>query len=93
MNISQCGSNKFYYQNSTIHFVVTADKLCQVRVTLTNSIQLSVTTNMDISSFFSTNGPTRFIDSMCAVLGITDTSRFKIVSIYNGSVSITAYID
>lgn len=30
---------------------------------------------------------------MCAVLGIEDTSRLKIVGIYNGSVVITAYID
>lgn len=30
---------------------------------------------------------------MCAVLGIEDTSRLKIVGIYNGSVIITAYID
>lgn len=30
---------------------------------------------------------------MCAVLGIVDTSRLKIVGIYNGSVVIHAYID
>ncbi len=48
---------------------------------------------MDINLFFSNDGQTKFIDRMCAVLGITDTSRLKIVSIYNGSVSVTAFID
>lgn len=39
------------------------------------------------------NGQTLFIDRMCAVLGIMDTSRLKIVGIYNGSVTIQAFID
>lgn len=30
---------------------------------------------------------------MCALLGVTDTSRLKIVGIYNGSVIVEVYID
>lgn len=48
---------------------------------------------MDINDFFSQDGETKFIDRMCAVLKITDTSRLKIVGIYNGSVTINAFID
>jgi len=48
---------------------------------------------MDINDFYAKNGQTLFIDRMCAVLGIYDTSRLKIVGIYNGSVTIQAFID
>lgn len=93
LNTSICGSNKFFYHNYTIHFVVTADKNCQVRVSLTNSIQLTARLDMDINTFYAVSGTTLFIDRVCSVLGITDTSRLKVVAIYNGSVSITAFID
>lgn len=93
LNVSVCGSNKFFYQNYTVHFVVTADKNCQVRVSLTNSIQLTARFSMDINDFFAQDGQTKFIDRMCAVLGIEDTSRLKIVGIYNGSVIVHAFID
>ena len=48
---------------------------------------------MDINLFFASDGQTKFIDRMCAVLGITDTSRVKIVAIFSGSVDIVATID
>lgn len=73
--------------------MVTGAKDCQVRVSLTNSIQLNARIDMDINTFFSVDGQTKFIDRMCAVLGIADTSRLKIVSIFSGSVEIVAYID
>ena len=93
MDNTTCGSNKFFYENYTIHFVLTGDPNCQVRVSLTNSIQLTARFNMDINDFYNLNGPTEFIDRMCALLGVVDTSRLKIVGIYNGSVTIVAFID
>ena len=93
LNTSICGSNKYFYQNYTIHFVITGAKDCQVRVSLTNSIQLNARIDMDINLFFASDGQTKFIDRMCAVLGITDTSRVKIVAIFSGSVDIVATID
>lgn len=48
---------------------------------------------MDIDDFYDLDGPTEFIDRMCALLGVTDTSRLKIVGIYTGSVIIKAYLD
>ena len=93
LNVALCGSNKFFYQNYTIHFVITADANCQVRITLTNSIQLNARLQMDINQFFNLDGITLFRDRMCAVLGINDTSRLKIVGVYKGSVDITAFIE
>jgi hypothetical protein len=93
LNVSRCGSNKFFYQNYTIHFIVTGDVNCQVRVTLTNSIQLTARFAMDIGDFFNKDGQTKFIDRMCALLGITDISRVKVVGVLSGSTAVTAYID
>lgn len=64
-----------------------------MRVSLTNSIQLTARFSMNIDDFFRVDGQTKFVDRMCAVLGIEDTSRLKVVGIYNGSVILHAYID
>lgn len=92
LNTSQCGSNIFYYKNYTIHFVVTGDINCLVRVRLTSSVQLTLRFSMNINDFFSTSGPTRLVDRMCAILNINDQSRVKIVGIYNGSTSVDVII-
>lgn len=47
---------------------------------------------MPISEFYAKNGTTLFIDRMAALLGITDTSRIKIVGVFSGSVSVVAMI-
>lgn len=64
-----------------------------VRVTLTTSVQLTARFDMDVSEFNSIGGQTLFINRMCALLDIQDTSRFKIVGIYTGSVIIDSVID
>lgn len=48
---------------------------------------------MDINDFYTIGGETLFIDRMCAILDIEDTSRLKIVGIYQGSVEVKAYIE
>ena len=92
LNTSLCGSNKFFYQNYTIHFVVTGDPNCLVRVSLINSIQLTARFAMNIDNFFRDDGVTKFINRMCALLRINDTSRLKIVGIYTGSVKLISII-
>ncbi len=52
LDTTTCGSNKFFYKNYTIHFVVTGDPNCKVRVTLTNSIQLTAKFDMNIDDFY-----------------------------------------
>lgn len=92
VNTTICGSNKFYYFNRTIEFVVTGANDCLVRVSLTNSIQLTLHFAMNINDFYSVNGTTRLVDRICAVFGIVDQYRVKIVSIYTGSTSINLMI-
>ena len=92
VNTSVCGSNIFFYKNYTIQFVVTGDSNCMVRVSLTNSVQLTLHFAMDINDFWRVNGPTRLVDRVCAVFGIVDQSRVKIASIYTGSVSVTLFL-
>ena len=41
---------------------------------------------MSIDQFYNNAGETKLVDRMCALLGITDQSRVKIVGIYTGSV-------
>jgi hypothetical protein len=36
-----CGANKYFYQNSTIHFVVTSSDACIVRLTVTSNVQIT----------------------------------------------------
>ena len=47
-----CGANKFFYENYTIHFVVNGAKDCRVRITLTNSIQLTAHFAMNVENFY-----------------------------------------
>lgn len=93
LDVKVCGSNKFFYKNYTIHFVVTGDINCQVRVTLTDSIQLTAKFDMDIDDFFREDGVTKFIDRMCALFKITDKSRMKVVGVFEGSTILASTID
>lgn len=72
---------------------MTGDPNCKVRVSLTNSIQLTARFAMNIDDFFRDDGVTKFINRMCALLNINDTSRVKIVGIYTGSVQVVSIID
>ncbi len=92
VNTSVCGSNIFFYKNYTIQFVVTGEQNCMFRVSLTNSIQLTLHFAMDINHFCKVDGPTRLVDRVCAVFGIADQSGVKIASIYTGSVSVTLFL-
>lgn len=48
---------------------------------------------MDIKQFFSDKSRvTTFINNVCALLNITDTSRVKVVGVYSGSTIVTAVI-
>ena len=93
LDTTVCGSNKFFYKNNTIHFVITGDPKCKVRVSLSNSIQLTARFAMNISEFYNNNGVTTFINRMAALLKITNTSRIKVVGVYEGSAVVVSYID
>ena len=81
---TQCGANQYFYKNNTIHFIVTTEANCTVRVSLTSSVQVSARLSLDINKFYENNGVANFIDVMCTFLNIT-TNRIKIVGVYSGS--------
>ena len=48
---------------------------------------------MNISDFFNSNNIlTNFINNLCALLNIVDTSRVKVVGVHSGSTAVTAVI-
>lgn len=93
LNRSQCGSNIYFYNNNTIEFVLTEAADCTAVVSLVDSISLTTHFSMDINSFFSSSAITNFINNLCALLQITDTSRVKVVGVFSGSTIVNAVID
>lgn len=89
--VDRCGTNKYFYKNNTIHFIVTADANCKVRVTLTSSVQVTARLSVNIDDFYGSNGITTFLDQMTAFLNIP-TNRLKIVGVYSGSTIVDAVI-
>lgn len=51
-----CGTYKYFYKTSIVHFIVTGDPNCNVRVSLTSSVQVTARLNVEINSFFENNG-------------------------------------
>ncbi len=93
MDTRVCGSNKYFINNNTIHFVVTGAADCSVHVGLAGSIQLTTKLDSDINNFYRNNGRQKLIDSLAAMLNIADTSRIKIVEVSEGSVVVAAVIE
>ncbi len=92
LNTTLCGDNIYFYNNYTTHFVVTEDLNCLVEVLLTDNIQLTTHFAMNINDFFTNSKLSSFISNLCALIGITDTSRVKVVGVISGSVIITTTI-
>lgn len=92
LNKSLCGDNIYFYTNYTCHFVVTEDLNCLVEISLTDTIQLTTHFAMNASDFFTNTAQSTFISNLCALLGITDTSRVKIVGVVSGSTIVTTSI-
>ena len=93
VNTSVCGSHAYMYTNYTITFVVTDALDCNIEIQLTESVQLTTHFAMDINDFFSDDSHiTNFINNLCALLNIVDTSRVKVVGVFSGSVAVTAVV-
>ena len=86
-----CGANKFFYENGTISFIVTGALDCQVRLSVTNNIQVSARIQTTVQEFFNKGGVTKFVDRMCAFLNIT-TDRLKVVGVFSGSVVVDFFV-
>ena len=91
MNTSICGDNIYFYNNYTTHFVVTEGD-CLITLELVETVKLTTHFAMDPSQFFTNTVMSSFIDNLCALLGVTDTSRVKIVGVYTGSTIVQTMI-
>jgi hypothetical protein len=91
INTSNCGDNIYYYTNYTTNFVVTEGN-CFVKLELVETIQLTTHFAMTPDQFFQNTVMSNYIDNLCALLSITDTSRVKIVGVYTGSTIVQAMI-
>jgi len=58
-----------------------------------SSVKATIRLDKALGEFFNNNGTGKFIDKMCQILGITDTSRLKIVGVYTGSTIVDFYIE
>lgn len=81
----------FYLDNISISFIVTNDPDCIVSLRQVDSIQLNTRIQTTVAEFMKADGPTAFVNSLAAVLGL-DTSQIKIVGIREGSVVLNYYI-
>ena len=63
-----------------------------VQLELTDTIQLTTKFAIQAPEFFTNDLRSTFISNLCALLGITDYSRVKIVGIRTGSVIIDTLI-
>jgi hypothetical protein len=59
---------------------------------LTETIQLTTRFAIDVADFFANNKLSSFISNLCALLGITDTSRVKVVGVISGSTTVQTSI-
>ena len=69
--------------------MITGANNCLVRISLTDSVQLTLHFAMKIADFYKVDGKTRLVDRVCALFQIKDQSRVKIVSVYTGSTIVT----
>ena len=49
---SHCGAYKYLYKSSIVHFIVTSDPSCIVRVSLSSSVKVTARLNIEIDKFF-----------------------------------------
>ena len=93
LNPTICGDNYYFYTNYTVHFVLTEEPDCVLLVKVIDTIQLTTRFAMNINDFYSNSSiGTNFIDKLCALLQINDTSRVKIVGVRSGSTIIDTQI-
>lgn len=85
LNTSICGDNIYFFSNRTINVVLTEALNCSVKISVADSIQLTTHFALNASDFFTDTVMSNFIDNLCALLGITDNSRVKIVGVHSGS--------
>lgn len=83
----KCGDHVFFYESTKLNFVLTGEDDCIVEIKQIKTVVLTLKIEMDLDTFYDTDGPMLFIDKMAAFLGIPN-DKLRIVSIIKGSVII-----
>ena len=82
-NSSGCGAYTYEPTSGLITFKITGDPNCTLLLVITNTVYASVRYRMSVDEFYASDGPTKFIDNLAAVLKIP-TYKIRIVSISQG---------
>lgn len=91
-NVTTCGINKYLFKDNIIHFIVTADPECVVRVTLRSSVQVTIRLNVDMATFTANDGNDKFLTLLANYLNISK-SRLTINGVTAGSTVFTFTIN
>lgn len=67
-------------------------KDCVLKLETTDSIQLSFRLQSTVQEFYSTGGTDKFVRNLASALGI-NTSRIRILGVYEGSVVVDSAIE
>lgn len=77
------GTNRWFYEENTIQFVMRNEK--PIKVKKTSSVKINMELDMTIDDFFANDGATSFLDRFAAALNIPPW-RIRIVNVKKGSV-------
>jgi hypothetical protein len=90
-NSDGCGANIYFGVDQTVQFKLTGASDCVLKTEVTNAIKGSMRYDINIDDFFSQDGPTKFIDRIVMVLGLSAT-RIRVVNIVPGSTVINFHV-
>lgn len=68
--INVCGANNYFRETREVHFVVTGDADCIVRLTMKNTVKLTAHFEIEIDDFFNGNKHVSFVSGMAAFLNL-----------------------
>ncbi len=83
-----CGANNYYFEKNVIEFVINGKSNCQVRLTVSTYLQLTVRFAVGVSSFYQNTAQASVLTKIVAFLGI-DPSQVKIVSINSATPAVS----
>lgn len=88
---STCGASKFFSSNNTLSLVVTGANSCQVRVTLSSTVEMTTRISTDIPTFNFNGGVASFVRILALALNIS-ASRIVVRDLYEGSAVVVYQI-
>ncbi len=88
----ECGENRWDPVQSYLEFTMQGGGECVLELETMDSIQLSFRLQSTVSDFYSTGGTDKFVRNLASAIGI-NTSRIRILGVYEGSVVVDSVIE